>query len=69
MEERVDVSDRPALVDSEGDEMLADDPLPLSPTPQSPAAPTTPASDNLAYRTSSPPPLSLPMCSLPSWFR
>ena len=34
-EEGEDVSDLPALMDSDDDEMLTDDPLPLSPTPVS----------------------------------
>ena len=47
-EEGVDVRDLPALMDLDDDEMLIDDPLPLSPTPQCPVPPTTPTSDDSA---------------------
>lgn len=48
IEDGVDVSDLPALMDSDSHEMLIDDSLPLSPVPQSPVPPTTPSSNNSA---------------------
>lgn len=46
--EGVDISDLPTLIDLDNDEMLTDDPLPLSLTPQPPVHPTSSTFDNSA---------------------
>ena len=48
MEEGVDHSDLPPLMHSDDDEMLKDDPLPLSRMSQSPVPPITLTSDDSA---------------------